>query len=198
MKTLLLSFLLLLSGCSSSYFINTPDRLTLKHNKIELSKELKTVKKSEQIFSSLLLTIEIKQDPQTRTYFAYEDARVNGGYIFDYSEAMLVHKIFKPTYSKQLLRLGNLTIFYLKAKNKNFYMLTNQNSKKELQFVYPLTYKQIRKLVTKLDSEATKKIEKKESFSATSPDELPLSSWSPATLIIDTIVKKQGGRVVGR
>ena len=145
-----------------------------------------------------MLTIEIKQDPKTQTYFAYEDARVNGGYIFDYSEAMLVHKIFKPTYSKQLLILGNLTIFYLKAKNRNFYLLVNQNSKKELQFVYPLTYEQVRKIIEKLDPKSAQKIEQKESFQAASPNELPLSSWSPSTLIIDTIVKKQGGRAVGR
>ena len=198
MKTLLITLILIFSGCTTTYFVNTPERFSIYHDKIILSKELKTIKKSDQIFSPLLLSIEIKEDPNTQTYFAYEDARVNGGYIFDYSEAMLVHKIFKPSYSKQLLRLNNLTLFYLTTKQKSFYMLVNQINKKELQFIYPLSYDHAIKIFTKLDKELLKKIKKHKSFTATSPDDLPLSSWSPATLIIDTIVKKQGGRALGR
>ncbi len=198
MKTLLISLVLFFSGCTTTYFINTPNSLSIHHGTIKLSKELKTVKRSSQIFSPLQLDIEIKEDPKTHTYITYEDARVNGGYIFDYSEATLVHKIFKPTYSKQLLRLNNLTLFYLTIKDKSFYMLTNHINKKELQFIYPLTYDQSVKLFAKLDKKLLPKIKKRESFVATSPKSLPLSSWSPATLIIDTIIKKQGGKAFGR
>ena len=197
-KLLFVSFILLFAGCSTSRFVNTADTLTLIHNEIILSKKLKTIKSTHKVFSPLYLTIEIKEDPKTKTYFAYEEARVHGSYIFDYSEKVLVHKIFKPTYSKQLLRLNNLTLFYLRAKNRNFYLIVNQNSKRKLQFVYPLSYEQVTKIVEQLDSQAVVKIEKQESFQATSPNDLPLSSWSPAILIIETIVKKQGGRNVGR
>ena len=100
MKTFLITLILIFSGCTTVYFVNTSDQLTLIHGEVTLSKELKTVKKTDQIFSPLLLTIEIKQDPKTHTYFAYENARLYGGYIFDYSEAMLVHKIFKPSSTK--------------------------------------------------------------------------------------------------
>ncbi len=195
---LFVSFILLLAGCSTFHLVNTPDTLTLIHNDVVLSKELKTIKSRRKVFSPLSLTIEIKKEPKTKTYIIYEEARVHGSYIFDYSEKVLLHKIFKPTYSKQLLRLNNLTLFYLRAKNRNFYLIVNQNSKRKLQFVYPLGYEQVTKIVEQLDGQAVVKIEKQESFQATSPNDLPLSSWSPATLIIETIVKKQGGRNFGR
>ncbi len=197
-RFLFVSFILLFAGCSTSHLVNTPETLTLVHNDTLLSKEFKTIKSIHKVFSPLSLLIEIKEDPKTQTYFTYEEVQVYGSYIFDYSEKVLVHKIFKPTYSKQLLRLNNLTLFYLRAKNRNFYLIVNQNSKKKLQFVYPLSYAQVTKIVEQLDDQAVVKIEKKESFQVTSPNEPPLSSWSPATLIIQTIVKKQGGRIYGR
>ena len=198
MKILVLLVIILLSGCSSSHLLSTPTQLTLVHNEVNFSKELGTIKNTNRILSPIHLTIEIKEDPKTKNLYAFEKASVNGGYVFDYSEALLVHKIFKPASSAQLLRLGNLTLFYLQAKNKSFYLLVNHNSKKTLEFLYPLSYEQIANLVKALDANKLDKIPKKESFHATSPKDLPLSSWSPSTIIIETIVKKQGGRALRR
>ncbi len=200
MKTLLFTVIVLLTfqGCYNTKIVITPNLITLSHNDISISKEVKAVSKATFYYPPLNVDIEIKRS-KAGNFYAFEDARAGSGYDFDYSVATLVHKIFKNSRSKQFLRLGNLYFFTMDTSGKKYYMLATQNLKSRLQFVYPLTKEQVTYLIKRIDSKKSDSIPSLlQSFIAKDAKSLPLSNWSPSTVIIETVVKKKGGRVVGR
>ncbi len=191
-------FALFLQGCFNSKITSTPTHITLSHDDIVITKELETVLRKQLLYPPVSIDIEIKQDKRGN-FYTYENAYARSGYEFDYSVGMLVHKIFKKSYSKQILRLGNLYFFIMQTNGKSYYLIAIRNVKSTLELLYPLTKNQIDNLVRRIDPDKTKTIPPlKHPLLVKNADTLPLSNWSAASIVIDTIVKKKGGRVVPR
>ena len=200
MKTLLFTIIAILSlqGCFNSKITTTPELITLSHNDLSITKEATTVSNTTHLYPHVTVDIEIRRS-KNGNFYAFEDATAGSGYDFDYSVATLVHKIFKNSHSKQFLRIENLYFFTMQTDTKHYYMLATQNMKNRLQFIYPLSKEQISYVIAQIDSGKLDSVPSlKETFTAKEAKALPLSNWSPSMIILETIVKKKGGRVVGR
>jgi len=184
------------SACTTPHIHNNK-------NILEITMKDKSVVKGigELIYQNRvnLVNIDIEQKVylmNNGSILTYEDAPVSTGYVYSYGMKRTVGIIF-PQYNYDLIDTkGNIFFFKLSNQNEIEYMILENMNKKRIKFVYGLSEKIFQSIFDTLVNR------KKMPDNITSKNQKVIkdeslyikSKWNSKNIILDTIIKKVGGR----
>ena len=184
------------SACTTPHIHNNK-------NILEITMKDKSVVKGigELIYQNRvnLVNIDIEQKVylmNNGSILTYEDAPVSTGYVYSYGMKRTVGIIF-PQYNYDLIDTkGNIFFFKLSNQNETEYMILENMNKKRIKFVYGLSEKIFQSIFDTLVNR------KKMPDNITSKNQKVIkdktlyikSKWNSKNIILDTIIKKVGGR----
>ncbi len=193
--TIFFTIAFLFAACSTSHIAKNDNGITITIDKIQLVAKAKTVQTKSFHFPPIYVTQKIKKIKGER-YIVYESAKCDSGYLFDKSIDILFYKIFKPQKSKLLKRYGNIYFYIATIDEKPINLIIYNQNKKRIDFLYPIPNDAFEKLLNKFSKDRMYKKAPQKSVEATSPNDLTLSKWSAKSIVLDTLVKKTGGKIL--
>ncbi len=203
-KALFLLLLLLFTSCSTL-------KLNINQNKIELLKDHNTTiiagtghilyKNSIKLNNINIYQTVYKMD-NSQYILSVEELYADSGCRFDGGIQKTVSIGFEDYNYTKVYSRGNISFFYLTDKqnrDKKLYLITQNQNKKRIQFVYSTNEKLFYEIVEAVKSNTTVQ------STNISQQELPDSSmgprryiqttWNQKNTILDSLVYKLGGRV---
>jgi hypothetical protein len=203
-KALFLLLLLLFTSCSTL-------KLNINQDKIELLKDHNTTiiagtgqilyKNSIKLNNINIYQTVYKMD-NSQYILSVEELYADSGYRFDGAIQKTVSIGFESYSYTKVYSRGNISFFYLTDKqnrDRKLYLITQNQNKKRIQFVYCTNEKLFYEIVEAVKSNTTVQ------STNISQQELPDSSmeprsyiqttWNQKNTILDGLVYKLGGRV---
>jgi len=129
----------------------------------------------------------------------YEDIRLANGYRFNYAYRHSIDLIFNAYSVEPIKRFGDLTLYRVKLRDKDkslINVLAQTSSKRSLKLLYGLDESEVQLLLKDLDQNSIK-VDYTLVTTSKARDHCIQTSWQPKLLILDGLLRKEGGKVRG-
>ena len=199
--TLLISALSLffILGCSQSS-IKMPERnvLLISNDQTQIRVHTSIAEKRQKN----LYPIHVDQNivgADERHCVVYEDIGLANGYRFNYAYRRSIDLIFNAYSVEAIKQFGDLTLYRVRLRDKDkrvINVLAQTSSKRSLKLLYGLDESEVDLLVKGLEQN-TAKVDYTLLTTFKGRDHCIQTSWQPKLLIMDGLLRKEGGKVRG-
>lgn len=193
MRNIVIFILLyLLSGCSTpALFVQNEQKIGIIADQKHISVDAKSIISENITMDRLRIHRTLYEVDNVAQRIVYEDVKAQSPYQFQYDIPKTIGILFETNNYTMIDRIGNLSFFIIKIKNKKELLLIAQNlNKKGLRIVYGLNTKQLQSAFEHVKSKKSATINNPV-FMLPDDKSAFLIRWNAKMTLIDGLLRHQ-------